>query len=98
MDQAPHGDQISATLVAKMTGGQRLTEDEKSHLAECEQCMKAIVEALERKRKTEGPGPDTDRSRPAVQGALERARQVFQREFGISLSPEPSPAPEAKAS
>jgi hypothetical protein len=88
-----------ASLAAKLLAGHHWREDEKAHVLVCEECQKLIHAALEDKRKTEGPHPDSDRSRPAAQRALERARQVFQREFGISLAKEPPPsATAAKAS
>jgi hypothetical protein len=94
MQETEH-EYLQTALVAKKTSGELLSEEERLHVADCVQCMQAIVEALERKHKTEGPAPDSDPSRPSVQRALERARQIFQREFGISLAEEP---PAAKAS
>jgi len=82
-------------MAAKLLSGQHWSEDEKEHFLACERCSKAVWAALDHKRKTEGPPADADRSRPAALRALERARQVFQREFGISLTSEP---PAAKAS
>ena len=89
---------MSDSLATKLLGGQHWTEAEKTHVLDCEHCLGYVLEALDRRKKAEGHAPESVRSRPAAQRALEHARQVFQREFGISLSTETSPAPEAKAS
>ena len=85
-------------MAAKLVGGQHWSEDEKEHFLACERCQKLVWAALDNKRKTQGPPSDSERSRPAAQRALERARQVFQREFGISLAKEQQSTPAAKAS
>ena len=85
-------------MAAKLLVGQHWSEDEKTHFLACERCQKSVWTALDHRRKTEGPAPDSDHSRLSAQRALERARQVFQREFGISLATEPPPAPAVKAS
>jgi hypothetical protein len=98
MNQEPTTNHLSDSVTAKLLAGQRLTEIEKTHLAECEQCMKQALVALDGKRASEGPTPDSERSRPAAQRVLDRARKVFQREFGISLAKEPPRESAAKAS
>lgn len=84
--QAIH--EIGDIVIAKFSVGERLTESEKDHLAGCHDCMMRALAGLDRKRKTQGPPPDAAYSRPSVQRALERANQLFLREFGISLTGE----------
>jgi hypothetical protein len=75
---------VCQSVIERMLSGGGLTEVEKAHLAECCQCMKAIVDGLAQKSKT-SPGSEQARSRPAAKQVLERAYRVFEREFGISL-------------
>jgi hypothetical protein len=90
-----HGDQLCVALVKKVIGGQKLDETEKAHLANCKGCMEELVGKLDHADAEEASAiglnrapaeDDVARSRPAVRRALENARQVFAREFGISLS------------
>jgi hypothetical protein len=89
---------LSDSLATKLLAGQHWTEAEKAHVIDCEHCVGHVLAALDRKKKADGPVPDSVRARPSAQKALERARQIFHREFGISLANEPPPAPTAKAS
>jgi hypothetical protein len=72
-------------MAAKKVSGQCWSEEEKQHFLACESCQKAVWAALAHKRKTENLPTDADRSRPATQRALQRAREAFQREFRVSL-------------
>jgi len=90
-----HGDQFCAVLVKKVIAGQKLDETEKAHLANCQGCMEELVGKLDHADTEEGSAiglaraseeDDLARSRPEVRRALENARQVFAREFGISIS------------
>ena len=89
---------MSDPLATKLLAGQHWTEAEKTHVVDCELCLGYVLEALDRRKKAQGHASESVRSRPAAQRALEHARQVFHREFGISLSNETAPAPAAKAS
>jgi 5-methylcytosine-specific restriction endonuclease McrA len=79
-------------MAAKLLGGQHWSEEEKNHFLACELCQKSVWAALDRKRKTQGPPPDADRARSEALRALDRVRQIYLREFGISLPSEPTSA------
>jgi hypothetical protein len=88
-------DQMCENLVRKLTAGASLEDTEKSHLAMCESCMAAVVRALDERTASESHGlaisaggtdGDLTHARPEPKKALEQARRVFKREFGISLS------------
>ncbi|MBV9121904.1 MAG: hypothetical protein JO112_00925 [Planctomycetes bacterium] len=85
------------TLVRKITTGEVLSDAEKSHLATCADCLAQVVSTLGESATnrrhgllmtTAAPNGDLVRSRPEAKKALEKGRQVFEREFGISLSKE----------
>ena len=80
--------QICNTLVQKLTTGVSLDEAEKSHLANCDDCMADVVRKLDELGATASAGRNGDltHARPSAKKALEHGRSVFEREFGISLS------------
>jgi len=87
-------DQLCINVVQKLTTYVSLNDEEKSHLAACEDCMVRIVQALDesgvvdangREQSAERNG-DRSSARPTAINALENGRKVFEREFGISLS------------
>jgi hypothetical protein len=87
-------DRLCSGLVEKVISGERLDEPEKGHLANCDGCMeelvgrldKADIEATASARLNGAPGGDElPQRRPEVTAALENARRVFSREFGISI-------------
>ena len=84
------GDRFCAGVVEKVIAGKRLDESEKEHLASCEGCMEELVTKLDEAdiQETTKPSGNDDHSqrRPEVEQALENARRVFSREFGISIS------------
>jgi hypothetical protein len=90
----PAQDQVCGTLLQKMTTRQRLSDEEKAHLAACEDCMRQVVHHLDRAATTgsltngtaeEASELNTARTRAEAIRALEQGRRVFQREFGISF-------------
>jgi hypothetical protein len=90
------------SLVQKLTAGEALDDAEKSHLAECEGCVAQIVKSLDKAAVSAAPGADLGAgeangnrggARPEAMKALEHGRQVFEREFGISLSTKKSGGP-----
>lgn len=87
--------EIGCAMIAKFMAGEHLNEAEKEHLAGCNDCMKRVLAALDHKAKTQPPPPDADRARSEALRALDRVRQIYLREFSISLTSEP---PTAKAS
>jgi hypothetical protein len=84
--------EIGHVMIAKFMAGEHLNEGEKEHLAGCSDCMKRVLAALDHKAKTQPPPPDADRARSEALRALDRVRQLYLREFGISLTGEPSTA------
>ncbi len=72
-------------LVLKLTTGIPLTPAEKSHLAECEDCMLRVVTALDQSVARNGTKNELSRERPEAIKALEQGRKVFEREFGITF-------------
>ena len=88
-------DQICATLIKKVIVGQKLNDTEKSHLANCPGCMEGVVGMLDQADlekclpsglASASVAQDLATSRPEVRSVLANAKQVFAREFGISLS------------
>jgi hypothetical protein len=86
-------DQACASLIVKVTSGQPLSATEKMHMVECESCLAALVRHLDHAAGETSPPPgtngtsgnnDLNRSRPEAKKALEHARRVFTREFGLS--------------
>lgn len=79
---------ICDAVVQKMTSGIRLDADEKAHLAICEHCMAQVITALdEAAMRSKASGrTDDDHERPGAKKALAHGLEVFEREFGISLS------------
>ena len=73
-------------LVQKLTTGIPLTPAEKSHLAECEDCMVRVVTALDESAARNGTHSELSRERPEAMKALEHGRRVFEREFGITFA------------
>ena len=86
MNQETNINQKCGSIVNKIAAGHHLAEAEKAHLAECENCMMKLLEALDKRKTATGAVSDEERARPAAKRALERGRLVFEREFGISLS------------
>ncbi|HBI45997.1 MAG TPA: hypothetical protein DDY78_24545 [Planctomycetales bacterium] len=87
-------DSFTAGIVQKKLSGQRLNDDEKIHLFECESCMTELMrrldQAAEEAKKASGKNGARDydelaRTRPEAMRALEHGRRVFAREFGITL-------------
>lgn len=87
-------DPMCKDLVRKLTAGEPLKEAEKTHLAGCESCMAEVIKTLDEAAAGEQHGlgvaanetnGDFSRERPEAKKALEQGRQVFEREFGISL-------------
>ena len=72
-------------LVQKLTTGIPLTAAEKSHLAECEDCMVRVVTALDESASRNGTKSELNRERPEAMKALEHGRRVFEREFGSTF-------------
>ena len=70
-------------LVQKLTTGISLNPAEKSHLAECEDCMARVVTALAESAARKGTHNEGSCDRPEARKALEHGRRVFEREFGI---------------
>jgi hypothetical protein len=78
---------VGQDAAKKLMAGESLNATEKSHLADCEECMHRLVTLLDEFRKTQKNG-ELPHRRPSALKALEKGRQTFQREFGITL---PSP-------
>lgn len=78
-------------LVLKLTTGKSLNDEEKTHLAGCEDCMARVVNALDERAafgKAAGRNGEICEATPEARKALEHGRSVFQREFGLSPCPE----------
>jgi len=77
---------VGQDAAKKLMAGESLNATEKSHLADCEECMCQLVTMLDDFRKTRKNG-ELPHRRPSALKALEKGRQTFQREFGITLPP-----------
>ena len=78
-------DLMCDALIQKLTTGIPLDAAEKSHLAECEDCMIRVVTALGESSARKGTNGKPGRERPEAVKALEHGRKVFEREFGITF-------------
>src|SRR5688572_30312485 len=87
-------DALCDLLVNKLMVGERLNDAEKAHLIGCESCMAVVVRQLDNaaEQRTRSPGrisgsteADSAQDRPHANKALEHGREVFEREFGLSL-------------
>lgn len=90
-------EQLCRALVQKMTVGDPLNADEKSHLASCECCMSQVITTLDEAAMSKslalgiaarGTNGDLAQARPEAKKAAAHGHEVFEREFGISLSKE----------
>jgi hypothetical protein len=84
---------LCETLVRKLTSGVHLDDAEKLHLGACEACLAEVVRNLDESAMKNIPvhseaNGATIHPRPEAITALEKGRQVFEREFGIPLSRE----------
>jgi hypothetical protein len=86
--------QMCDIVVQKIIAGGSLDDADKTHLANCEACMARVVRTLDESglqerqipgRTAGGTNGDLSRARPEAKQALEQARRVFEREFGIKL-------------
>jgi len=80
---------VCEKVIEKMISRVSLDAAEKSHLAECDNCMREIIRKVDEAGLAKNlPGEhnsEFSRERPNIKKALEKARQTFEREFGIKL-------------
>ncbi len=88
---AQQDEHLCGAVVAKITSGQPLSPDEKTHLTECEGCMEEVIRQLDQShgnkstKSVSGSNNGVSHPRNDAQQALEHGRKVFEREFGVSL-------------
>jgi len=80
---------VCEKVIEKMTSRMSLDAAEKAHLAECDNCMGEIIRRLDEagiaKHLSGEHSSEFSTGRPNIKKALEKARQTFEREFGIKL-------------
>lgn len=75
------------SITAKLSAQQLLDEAEKEHLAGCEACLRELVNHLDKAMPANnGINGSASTTRPEAERVLNRARQIFLREFGIDLA------------
>lgn len=87
-----HKVSLCALLIKKLTSGESLNAAEKTHLSECDDCMREVVcrldeipeeGAISGGKANNGKKELVSPPSPQVVEALERGSRVFAREFGV---------------